>query len=49
MPYKIISYKKGNKKIYAVINTISGKFKSVGTTKIKAEKQLRLLRSLERK
>lgn len=43
MPYKIL--KEGHK--YKVINSVSGKVHSYGTTKENAEKQIRLLNMLE--
>jgi len=41
MPYKMIKVK--GKNLYKVINEISGKVHSKGTTKEKAEKQIRLM------
>lgn len=45
MPYEI-RLKPGTKSVYQVINKNTGKIHSKGTTKTKAEAQLRLLNSL---
>jgi len=47
MPYLIRKIR--NKPLYKVINSATGKIHSTGTTKPKAEAQVRLLESLERK
>lgn len=46
MPYKIRKIR--NKPLYKVVNTITGKVHSAGTSKVKAEAQVRLLQSLEK-
>lgn len=46
MPYKIRKIRNQDK--YKVINSKTGKIHSTGTTKAKAEAQVRLLESLEK-
>lgn len=47
MPYKL--FKIRNKDLYKVVNTQTGKIHSHGTTKAKAEAQVRFLRMIEHK
>jgi hypothetical protein len=46
MPYKIVKHAHGD---YSVINASSGKVKAKHTSKAKAEAQVRLLHSKEKK
>lgn len=44
MPYKLVKHRNNT---YSVINKINGKVYSYGTTKIKALRQLRLLKYVD--
>ena len=46
MPYKIVKHARGD---YSVVNAATGKVHAKHTSKAKAEAQVRLLHSVERK